>query len=111
VSSTRPPPVALGLLSVLFAVLALWLVLHNPTVDSASLGEYTCTAPYDTVLNDADNVPGGEPPPDADEVEARCIDSGETRFNLGLVSGAAAVVLVGTAGVLALRSRVTTSRA
>ena len=83
--------------------MAVWLMLHNPTVESVSMGEYTCTAPYDTVLNDADNVPGGEPPPDADEVEAQCIDAGETLFKWGAASGAGAVLLAVAAGVLFVR--------
>ncbi len=29
---------------------ALWLLLHNPSVVGPSTGEYTCAAPYDTVL-------------------------------------------------------------
>jgi hypothetical protein len=65
----------------------------------------TCTAPYDTVLNDADNVPGGEPPPDAHEVETRCIDAGEARFTQGSVAGGAAVLLAALAAALAIRQR------
>jgi hypothetical protein len=79
----------------------------QPTVKSTSLGHYTCSAPYDTVLLDADNVPGGEPPVDADEVEARCIDVGQARFTQGLVVGAAAAALAALTTVLALRRRTT----
>jgi hypothetical protein len=98
----------LGLLSVVVAFVAIWLLLHNPTVKSTTLGHYTCSAPYDTVLLDADNVPGGEPPADADEVEARCIDVGKARFTQGLVVGAAAFALAALAAVLAVRGRATT---
>ncbi|WP_028645622.1 hypothetical protein [Nocardioides sp. URHA0020] len=93
----------LGALSAVFAVAGMWLLLHNPSVKSVSMGMYTCTAPYDTALNEPDNVPGGEPPPDADQVEAACIDAGETRFKWGVASGAGAVLLAVAAGVLFVR--------
>jgi hypothetical protein len=85
------------------AVVAVWLLLHNPTVKSTSLGHYTCSASYDSVLLDADNVPGGEPSADADEVEARCIDAGKAWFTGGFVAGAAAVPLAAVATVVAVR--------
>jgi hypothetical protein len=103
----RRLPVVLGILAAVCAAIGVWLVLDNPTVKSTSLGAYTCTAPYDTVLNDPDNVPGGEPPPDADEVEARCIAAGETRFTQGLFAGGAAVLLAAIAAALAVRGRTT----
>jgi hypothetical protein len=54
----------LGAVSAFLAVIAIWLVLHNPQVDNTSLGDdQPCAAPYDTVLNHPDNVPGGEPLP------------------------------------------------
>ncbi len=100
----------LGLLAVVVALVATWLLLHNPTVKSTTLGGYTCSAPYDTVLLDADNVPGGEPPADADEVEARCIDVGKARFTQGLGLGVAAVALAALATVLAVRGRAATEQ-
>jgi hypothetical protein len=100
---SRPVLALLGLLSALCALVAFWLLLHNPTVKSTSLGGYTCSAPYDTVLFDADNVPGGEPSADADEVEARCIDVGQGRFAQGLVVGTAAVALAALTTVLTIR--------
>jgi hypothetical protein len=103
----RPVLSPLGLLSGVVAVVGIWLVLHNPTVKNTSLGHYTCSAPYDTVLLDADNVPGGEPPADAEEVEARCINVGQARFTQGLVVGAAAVALAALTAVLAVRGRTT----
>src|SRR3954470_14011295 len=92
-TSSRRVFALLPLLSLVVALVAVWLLLHNPTVKSTSLGHYTCSAPYDTVLFDADNVPGGEPSADADEVEARCIDVGKVRFTQGLVVGVIAVAL------------------
>lgn len=102
---SRRLPVLLGVVAAICAAIGVWLIFDNPTVDSTILGEYLCTAPYDTVLNDADNVPGGEPPPDADEVEARCIDAGEERFTQGSVAGGAAVMLAVLATALAIRQR------
>lgn len=101
----RTVALLLGLLSALFAVLALWLVLHNPTVTGPSSGDYTCSAPYDTVLNDADNVPGGAPPADGKVIEAKCIETGESRFTQGLVGAGAAVVLAVLASGIAVRAR------
>lgn len=101
----RPALSALVLLSVVATVIAIWLLLHNPTVKSTSLGHYTCSAPYDTVLLDADNVPGGEPPADADEVEARCSDVGADRFTEGMMALAAGIALAALAGALAVRRR------
>jgi len=91
----------LGLLSVIVGVAALWLLLHNPTVESTSLGHYTCSAPYDTVLLDADNVPGGEPPPEGDAVVDRCLDVGKARFTQGLVVGEASIGLAALAAMAA----------
>lgn len=69
--------------SALLAVLALWLAFDNPTVGAWSRGEdYPCLAPWDTVLNGASNVPGGDRETDSDEVGARCREAGEQRFAL-----------------------------
>lgn len=96
----------LGLVSAALAATAIWLVLHNPTIDGTSRGEdYTCLAPYDTVLNDADNLPGGEPPPDAEVIGARCRDLGEARFAQGVGVGGGAVVVAALTALIALRSR------
>jgi hypothetical protein len=103
---SRPLLATLCLVSATLAVTAIWLVLHNPTIDDTSRGDdYTCLAPYDTVLNDADNMPGGEPPPDADQIGARCRDLGEVRFAQGVGVGGGAVVLAALTALLALRSR------
>jgi hypothetical protein len=103
--NSRPARTLLGILAIVLAATAVWLVLHNPTVESATLGQYTCAAPYDTVMNEADNVPGGEPPTDADQVEAACVDSGESLFTQGLIAGSAALVVAALAAVLFARSR------
>lgn len=104
-SRSRTVALLLGLLSALFAVLALWLMLHNPKVTGPSSGDYTCSATYDTVLNDADNVPGGEPPSDGKVIEAQCIETSESRFTQGLVSAGAAAVLTVFASGIAVRAR------
>ena len=103
---TRRLLATLGLVSAALAVTAIWLVLHNPTIDATSRGDdYTCLAPYDTVLNDADNLPGGEPPPDAAVIGARCRTLGEARFAQGAGVGGGAVVLAALTALIALRSR------
>lgn len=88
----------LGVASVVLAAVATWLVLHNPSIDDTSRGDgYACSAPYDTVLNDADNVPGGEPPPDSDEIAARCVVVGEDRFAQGSAAAVSAAMLAAAA--------------
>ena len=78
---------------------AIWLAFDTPDIDGTSRGDdYTCLAPWDTVVNDADNIPGGEPPPDAAEIGARCRDEGQARFALAGVSGVVAVALGGLTG-------------
>jgi hypothetical protein len=92
----------LGLLAVALAVIAIWLAFDNPEIDGTSRGDdYTCLAPWDTVLNGADNLPGGEPPSDSEEIGSRCRDAGGQRFVGACVSGAAAVVLAGLAALAA----------
>jgi hypothetical protein len=108
---SRPPVIVLGLLAAGVAIAALCLALNNPDIDNTSRGDnYPCAAPYDTVLNDADNVPGGEPPADSDSIAARCVDAGQARFVRSVAGGLGAVVLAGTAAVLAVRARRSTSR-
>ena len=105
-SRLRRVIVLLGLLSAVLAVTALWLTLDTPDIDDTSRGaQYTCAAPYDTVLKDADNVPGGEPPADSDSIAARCVDAGEARFVQGVAAGVGAVVIAGMAAGLAVRAR------
>lgn len=76
-----------------------WLLQDNPTIDGTSRGDdYTCAAPYDTVLGGADNRPGGEPPRDSADIAERCRDAGTSRFVLASVIGGAG--LLGFLGVL-----------
>ena len=89
---------ALGLV-----VVAFWLSVDNPTIEKTSRGaDYTCLAPWDTVLNRADNYPGGEPPPDGEKIASRCREAGEERFEsaVGFAVAAGAVALA--AGVVGL---------
>ncbi len=104
-------------LSLLLAALAIAaafaavLVAHwNPTIDGTSRGDnYPCLAPYDTVLNDASNSPGGDPAPDNADIAVRCRAAGEARFDwaigLGLAAaaGAAAAAVTLAWGLLSLR--------
>ena len=86
------------------AVTAIWVTFDNPDIDGTSRGDaYTCLAPWDTVLNNADNYPGGEPPPDADEIATRCRDAGHERFQWAVATGSAAVVVAALATTLAWR--------
>lgn len=97
-------PAGLGLLAAALAVTATWLTFDNPDIDGTSRGDdYTCLAPWDTVLNDADNIPGGELPPDAEEIGARCREAGQTRFAAAGVSGSTAAALGGVTGALVWR--------
>lgn len=84
-------------------------MFDNPDINNTSRGDsYPCLAPYDTVLNDASNEPGGETPPDADDIASRCRDAGHERFNLALGLGAAAILAGGYAVTMSLfRSRST----
>ena len=86
---------AVGLVGV-----ALWLAVDNPTIADTSRGDYTCLAPYDTVLNDADNYPGGEPPPDGDEIASRCREAGQQRFDNAIAAGVTAGVALLSAAAL-----------
>ncbi|MCM0622642.1 hypothetical protein [Nocardioides bruguierae] len=83
------------LLSVAAAVAACWLVLDNPSIDGTSRGDdYTCLAPYETVLLHGDNTPGGEPPQDAVAIHDRCEAAGARRFELAVAAAAGSVVLL-----------------
>ena len=89
---------ALVALAAALAVTAIALAVNNPEIGGTSRGDhYPCLAPWDTVLNDADNYPGGEPPPDGDEIEARCEAAGRERFGHAVAFGVGAAVLVGSA--------------
>jgi len=83
--------IALGGVAVCSAVVALWLMLHNPVVTDPARGHYQCQAPYDTVLLDADNERGEV----YESTAQRCREIGRQRFTIGVVSmsvGAAAAV-------------------
>ncbi len=95
---------ALVALAAACALAGLWIAFDNPTIDGTSRGAgYTCLAPWDTVLNGADNVPGGEPPADIDAIAARCRDAGRARFAWAVVGGVSAAVAA--AGALGLARR------
>lgn len=99
-------PGLLALVGVLLLLVAVWLAVDNPTIDSTSKGDaYSCSAPYDTVLNGADNFPGGETPVDADNIANRCVEVGENRFWLAIAAGALGSCVLSTALFLGMRSR------
>jgi hypothetical protein len=88
------------------AATAIWLTFDNPAIDGTSRGDsYTCLASWDTALNDADNYPGGEPPPDGDDIAARCRDAGHARFAGAVASACTASALAVFATVSAWRRR------
>ena len=98
---------SLALLALALACGALWPALDNPTISNTSRGDnYPCLAPYDTVLNDANNFPGGESPPNGDQIAERCREAGEHRFDTAttrLVAGGVAAVAAGVIGLVAYR--------
>jgi hypothetical protein len=81
---------------------SLLLATDNPTIKvdvppAWGYDEFDCLAPYDTVLNDADNSRGGEPPPNIEEISSRCEAAGQSRFQLAIGAGVTgAIVGVGT---------------
>lgn len=102
---TRISSTALLWCAAVAVVVGGWLAFDNPEISGTSRdvdGSYTCLAPWDTVLNDADNLPGGERPRDADEIAQRCREAGTVQF-----LEAAAVVVAGlglaVAGVVVRR--------
>ena len=85
-----------------------WFAVHNPSV-SVRPGDgypgwgdedYTCLAPYDVVLNDADNTPGGEPPPGAERIKGDCDRAARRSFTVATMSLGSGVLLGITAAVL-----------
>ncbi|MEV8377461.1 hypothetical protein AB0P21_32275 [Kribbella sp. NPDC056861] len=92
----------LAVLAIALALAGIWLVFDNPDIHGTSRADdYTCLAPYDTVLNKANNFPGGEPPPDGEDIAHRCRQAGKDRFALAVGSASAAAV----AGVALLTLR------
>lgn len=97
----------LGVVGLLLVLAGGWLVFDNPEVSlSASATAWydgestrTCLAPYDTVLNHADNFPGGEPPPGGDRIARDCRHAGRVRFAEAAGLGGVGVLL----GALSLR--------
>ncbi|MDN4476223.1 hypothetical protein QQX09_10190 [Demequina sp. SYSU T00192] len=86
-----------AIIAIVLAVLALTLVVWNPRIGGTSYGDsYRCLAPWDTVLNGAFNTPGGDPPPDALDVAARCRTAGSLAF-----AGAAAAAAGAAASLMA----------
>lgn len=97
---------SVALLAIALAGVALLLAVDNPAISHTARGDkYACLAPWDTVLNDADNYPGGEPPTDGDQIEQRCRQAGEDRFKTAMVLAAASGAVAVTAGVVGLVAR------
>lgn len=84
-------------------VAAFVLALDNPTIRNTSLGAYTCFAPYDIVLNGAENDKGDYP--DGLDIAARCREAGEDRFLVAGVLAGVGVALGLSGAVARLRRR------
>ena len=95
-----------ALAGVLLTLMSLWFVFNNPQIGGTSYGDtYRCLAPWDTVLNDAQNYPGGDTPADAEDIAARCRQAGERSFGVGVATAIAAAIALAASGILALRNR------
>lgn len=91
------------------------LVLDNPAVtvsasdveDSGPAGEVVCSiAPWDAGLNDNRDGPGGEHSPTySREVADQCYAANMTRFDAAVASGVLALITLGAAVAVAVRSR------
>lgn len=93
-------------LSLALLATAAWLFLLDPTVPRPQVGpDAGCSAAYDTVLNDADNVPGGERAVDAEDVGKACRQVGKEAFAAGVGLVVAAAVLGACTALRALRTR------
>ncbi|MGH1562019.1 hypothetical protein [Mumia sp. DW29H23] len=89
--------VAAGVLALAAVVLA----ADNPDVPADpswdGTASYTCLAPYDAVLLNERDTPGGEQPPDYDELVRTCRQAQVERFTLAVGAALAAALLVGAA--------------
>ncbi|HTW16624.1 MAG TPA: hypothetical protein VMF51_15910 [Nocardioides sp.] len=72
---------------------AMWLSYDAPTIAETSRGDYTCLAPWDLVVNEADADPQGEAMPDGAQAAALCREAGEERFALAVGSASGGVAL------------------
>ena len=108
----RAASAVLPLIAAPLLLAAGWLVFDNPTIDEGRDGAhtYTCLAPYDTVLNDASNIPGGEPPINADSIASKCRKAGRQRFDVAVGLGAAGAGCLAAWPVLAALGRWRTRR-
>lgn len=89
---------------------ALWSATDNPTVTTSIGNDWTCLAPWDVVLNDANPTPGGEHLEDDTEADRKCRLVTESRFDNAMLFGAASgflsVVIMGLAGLVFAAQRV-----
>lgn len=93
-----------GLLAaLLLGAASAWLLVHQPKIDTAG-GTHTCLSPYDTVINGGDNTPAGNPE-DADSIAARCHDTGQNQFWIGVPFGLAAIAVAVLSVVMTVRRR------
>ncbi|WP_436700456.1 hypothetical protein [Nocardioides sp. BYT-33-1] len=98
--------------AIVVTVVGFLLTVVNPTIDEgrqargAAEEPSSCLAPYDTVLNGADNFPAGEPPLNGESIAAKCREAGRTRYRQGVaLIGVGALGGLGVA-ITVLRSRI-----
>lgn len=102
---TRLAALAGALATVLLALAAFWLVVHQPTIANTSRGDYQCLAPYDTVINRASNLPSGGSGRDAEAIAARCRSVGDDHFVVAVVAAVASVAFAAVTVVVIRRRR------
>ncbi|MCW2857280.1 MAG: hypothetical protein JWR52_2895 [Marmoricola sp.] len=102
---TRLAALAGAVATCLLAVAAALLVVHHPTISNTSQGDFRCLAPYDTVINHADNAPHGVAPGDAAAIGARCQSIGDDRFVVAVVAAVASVAFAAVTVVVIRRRR------
>ncbi|MDQ6525424.1 hypothetical protein RB608_17510 [Nocardioides sp. LHD-245] len=98
--------------AVVVTIVGFLLTVIHPTIDEgrqargAAEEPATCLAPFHTVLDGADNFPGGEPPLNGESIAAKCREAGRTRYRQGIVlMGVGGLAGLGVA-IAVLRSRV-----
>ncbi len=107
-SVRRGAAAALLLLAVVLAALAALRLVDNPDVRAQTRNghdTHPCLAPWDTVFNGATNIPGGDPPPDADAIATRCRHAAYAHVDQAHALGGVALAALAGAGALLLTRR------
>lgn len=98
--------------AIVVTVAGFLLTVIHPTIDEGRQARgsaeepSSCEAPFHTVLDGADNLPGGELPLNGESIAAKCREAGRTRYRQGIVlMGVGGLAGLGVA-ITVLRSRV-----